>query len=104
MLNWRIGQNRRSYCNWNSVCVYGKAKQLYKVLPSEEKNCFSKAVEVLGHHQLQPASSKALLLAQLMKRKQQVNESVDAYSKDFESPFEKVLVKEQGWIKLPKNY
>ena len=63
----------------------------------------TKAVEALGY-QLQPASSKALLSAQLMKRKQQISESADAYSKDFESLFEKDLVKEQGWIKLPNNY
>ena len=73
--------------------VCGKNEQLYEVLPSEEKICFSKAAEALGHR-LQPASSKALLLAQLMKRKQQVNESVDAYCKDFESHFEKDYVKE----------
>ena len=83
--------------------VCGKAEKLHEVLTSEEKKCFSKAVKALGHR-LQPASSKALLSAQLMKRKQQVNESVDAYSKDFESLFEKVLVKVQLWIKLPKNY
>ena len=29
--------------------VCGKAEQLYEVLPSEEKNCLFKAVEVLGH-------------------------------------------------------
>ena len=28
--------------------VCEKAEQLYEVLPFEEKNCFSKAVEVLG--------------------------------------------------------
>ena len=66
----------------------GRAKQLYEVLPTEEKASFEKAVEALGHR-LQPVKSEALLSAQLMCRKQWPTESVNEYAHDFEALFEK---------------
>ena len=53
--------------------------------------------------QLQPARSEALLSAQLMKRKQQVYVSVDAYSQDFESLFEKSYGQRTGMDQASKE-
>ena len=64
----------------------GRAKQLYEVLPTEEKASFEKAVEALGRR-LQLVNSEALLSAQLMRRKQRP--TVNEYAHDFEALFEK---------------
>ena len=59
-------------------------------------------MEILGRR-LQPARSEVLLSVQLMKRKQQVNESVDAYSQDFESLFEKSYGQRTGMDQASKE-
>ena len=52
---------------------------MYEVLPTSEKDTFSKAVESLKKR-LQPVANEALLSTQLMKRKQKSGESVSIYT------------------------
>ena len=73
----------------------GRAEHTYELLPSESHDTFTKAVESLGK-QLHLVQNETLLSAQLMKQKQIADETVDSYSQDFESLFEKSYGKRLG--------
>ena len=75
--------------------LVGRAEQTYELLPSESHDTFTKAVEFFGKR-LHPVQNETLLLAQLMKQKQIADETVDSYSQDFESLFEKSYGKRLG--------
>ena len=68
--------------------LFGKAERVYEVLPSEEKGKYETAIKALKAR-LCPAKREALLSAQLMRRRQRNNESVDSYVQDFEDLFNK---------------
>ena len=77
----------------------GRAELTYELLPSESHDTshdtFTKAVESLGKR-LHLVQNETLLSAQLMKQKQIADETVDSYSQDFESLFEKSYGKRLG--------
>ena len=58
-----------------------------EVLPSHVKESYVKATEAL-QERLNPVEREALVSAQLMRRKQQPNESVDEFAEDLEKLFE----------------
>ena len=66
----------------------GKAKFLYDVLSAEVKVNLDSAVDALCER-LQPIQHAALASAQLIRRKQGAEESVDAYAQGFEQLFAK---------------
>jgi len=66
----------------------GKAEFLYDVLSAEVKVNLDSAVDALCER-LQPIQHAALASAQLIRRKQGAEESVDAYAQGFEQLFAK---------------
>ena len=66
----------------------GKAELLYEVLPNDTKVSLDTAVAAL-RDRLQPVQHAALASAQLMRRKQGTQESVDKYAQFFEQLFER---------------
>ena len=66
----------------------GKAEFLYDVLSAEVKVNLDNAVDALCER-LQPIQHAALASAQLIRRKQGAEESVDAYAQGFEQLFAK---------------
>ena len=66
----------------------GRAEATYDVLPPEVKTTFKAAVDALRDH-LQPVKREALKSAELIKKKQMQNESVDSYAQEFERLFMK---------------
>lgn len=72
--------------------LVGRAEQTYELLPSESRDTFTKTVESL-RKPLHPVQDEALLSAQLMNRKQNIDETVDSYA---ESLFEKNYRKKLG--------
>jgi len=60
---------------------------VYEILPSQVKESYVKATEAL-QERLNPVEREALVSAQLMRRKQQQNESVDEFAQDLEKLFE----------------
>jgi len=60
---------------------------VYEVLLSHVKENYVKATEAL-QERLNPVEGEALVSAQLMRRKQQPNESVDEFAQDLEKLFE----------------
>ena len=64
----------------------GRAEATYDVLPMEVKTTFKSAMDAL-RGRLQPVKREALKSAELMKRKQTHNESVDLYAQEFERLF-----------------
>ena len=65
-----------------------KAERVYEVLPSEQKQRFETANSALKAR-LCLVKREALLSAQLMRRRQRNNESIDVYVQDFEDLFNK---------------
>jgi len=68
----------------------GRAERVYEILPSQVKESYVKATEAL-QERLNPVEREALVSAQLMRRKQQQNESVDEFAQDLEKLFERIL-------------
>jgi len=66
----------------------GRAELLYEVLPSDDKRNLDTATAAL-RNRLQPVQHAALMSAQLMRRKQGAQESIDKYAQCFEQLFER---------------
>ena len=82
----------------------GRAEQVYEVLPASAKDTFSRAIESLKKR-LQPVANEALLLSQLMRRKQRTEESVSTYTpKNLRHYSRRAMVRGKGWISPLKNY
>ena len=73
----------------------GKAERVYEVLPSEKKDKFETAIGALKAR-LCPVKREALLSAQLIRRRQRSNETIDAYVQDFEDLFNKSYGQRSG--------
>lgn len=65
----------------------GKAERIYEILPDKVKKCFTDASKAFCQR-LNPIRREALISAQLMRRRQRVEETVESYAEDFESLFE----------------
>ncbi len=66
----------------------GRAERTYEVLPREVTESFATAVTALKER-LSPVRRKALVSAQLMRRKQRAEECVDVFAHDLEDLFER---------------
>ena len=64
-----------------------KAEQLYDLLPAKVKTSFAAATEAL-QARLNPVRREALVSAQLVRRRQRIEESVDSFAQDFEKLFD----------------
>ena len=73
----------------------GRAEELYDMLPEVVKRQSESAISALGER-LRPIRRDALASAQLMRRKQEPQESVDLYAHAFEQLFEKSYGHNQG--------
>ena len=73
----------------------GRAERLYEVLPSQAKESYTKATGAL-QERLNPVEWEKLVSAQLMRRKQQQNESVDEFAQDLEKLFERNYRRRMG--------
>ena len=68
--------------------LVGKAEKIYNVLDKESKKTYASATKAL-RDRLCPVRREALKSAELLRRKQQQNESVDEFAQDFEALFER---------------
>ena len=68
--------------------MVGKAEKIYNVLDKESKKTYASATKAL-RNRLCPIRREALKSAELLRRKQQQNESVDEFAQDFEALFER---------------
>ena len=73
----------------------GRAERLYEVLPADVRESFELALAAL-HSRLVPVQREALLSAQLMRRRQKADESVESYAQDFEALFERSYGRRPG--------
>ena len=80
------------------LMLMGRAKKLYKLLPADDRRSFKSATEALQKC-LTPAGREAHMSAQLVRRRQQTNESVDKFSQDFKRLFEQSYSRGQGMDK-----
>ena len=78
------------------------AEQVYEVLPSHVKENYVKTTEAL-QERLNPVEREALVLAQLMHRKQQLNKSVDEFAQDLEKLFEQSYGRRKGMDESSKE-
>ncbi len=72
-----------------------RAERLYEVLPAEAKRKYTDAVGALRQW-LHPVKQEALTSAQLMKRKQKPQETVDEYAQHFEHLFDQSYGQRSG--------
>ena len=77
------------------LLLTGRAEKLYKLLSAGEDGSFKSATKAL-QKRLTPAGREALRSAQLMRRRQQTNESVDEFAQEFETLFEQSYGRRQG--------
>ena len=70
------------------LLLTGKAERVYDVLPEGAKATFKEATEALGKR-LSPVRREALVSAQLMRRRQRSDETVDSFAQEFEQLFER---------------
>ena len=93
MYKWSEGEKLVQF----ELLLTGKAEKLYELLPAGDLRSYQIAVDALKKR-LTPAGREALRSAQLMRRKQQVNESVDVFGQDFERLFD-LSYGHKGWMK-----
>ena len=87
MHSYSSGQTMKRSCSLSSYLT-GKAELLYEVLLDDVKTSLEVAVAALRDW-LQPAQHAALASAQLMRQKQNSQESVDNYVQCFEQLFKR---------------
>ena len=73
----------------------GRAERLFEVLPAAVRESYQSAVAAL-QRRLVPVQREALLSAQLMRKRQKADETVESYAQEFEALFERSYGRRAG--------
>ena len=81
------------------LLLAGRAEELYEFFSTGDRGSFKSAMEAL-QKRLTAAGREALRSVQLMRRRQQTDESVDEFAQDFERFSSRAMVGDKEWMRV----